>query len=253
METSSVNGKLTILFDNATTADWYASTIVINRVDPAIAHVPVRKIAPGKGLVLRASVSGIVPVSTVRVYYGDSRRGFTKAEMERVQPQLYHAVIPAAKITGGMSYFLEAEDSSGRIATYPNDGRTNPIPVLVTADDQPPILRQTPILTAEPEQPLRVVAQAEDPSGVKWIHLLYRGLSQHQDYQILNMLPDGKANEYEATIPAKNIDPHFDLMYMFQVMDNKGNGKIYPDLAKETPYVVVKVDHATACKACASQ
>jgi hypothetical protein len=40
---------------------------------------------------------------------------------------------------------------------------------------------------------------------------------------------------------------------MFQVMDNKGNGKIYPDLAKETPYVVVKVDHATACKACAGQ
>jgi len=50
-----------------------------------------------------------------------------------------------------------------------------------------------------------------------------------------------------------DIDPHFDLMYMFQVMDNKGNGKIYPDLAKETPYVVVKVDHATACKSCVGQ
>jgi hypothetical protein len=253
METSSVNGKLAILFDNATTADWYASTIVINRVDPAIAHVPVRKMAPGKDLVLRASVAGIAPVTAVRVYYGDSRHGFTKAEMERVQPQLYRAVIPASRISEGTSYFLEAEDSSGRIANYPDKGRANPIPVLVTADDQPPTLRQTPILTAKPQQPLRIVAQAQDLSGVKWVHLLYRGLSQHQDYQVLNMLPDGKPNEYEATIPAENIDPHFDLMYMFQVMDNKGNGKIYPDLAKETPYVVVKVDHATACKACAGQ
>jgi hypothetical protein len=31
-------------------------------------------------------------------------------------------------------------------------------------------------------------------------------------------------------------------MYLFEVMDNAGNGKIYPDLTKETPYVVVKVD-----------
>jgi hypothetical protein len=75
----------------------------------------------------------------------------------------------------------------------------------------------------------------EDLSGVEWVYLLYRGLSQHQDYRVLNMLPDGKPNEYEATIPDRNIDPHLDLMYMFQVMDNKGNGKIYPDLAKETP------------------
>jgi len=30
-------------------------------------------------------------------------------------------------------------------------------------------------------------------------------------------------------------------MYFFEVMDNKGNGKIYPDLEEEVPYVVVKL------------
>jgi hypothetical protein len=30
--------------------------------------------------------------------------------MEKVEPQLYRAVIPAAKISAGTSYFLEAED-----------------------------------------------------------------------------------------------------------------------------------------------
>jgi hypothetical protein len=55
------------------------------------------------------------------------------------------------------------------------------------------------------------------------------------------MLPTGKGNEYEAVIPAKEIDPKFDLMYLFEVMDNAGNGKIYPDLDKETPYVVVNL------------
>jgi hypothetical protein len=30
-------------------------------------------------------------------------------------------------------------------------------------------------------------------------------------------------------------------MYLFEVMDNAGNGKIYPDLEQETPYVVVNL------------
>jgi len=30
-------------------------------------------------------------------------------------------------------------------------------------------------------------------------------------------------------------------MYYFEVMDNAGNGKVYPDFEKETPYIVVKL------------
>ena len=68
------------------------------------------------------------------------------------------------------------------------------------------------------------------------------GLSQYQDYQALNMLPTGNGNYYEATIPTEDIDPRFDFMYLFEVMDNVGNGKIYPDMADETSYIVVKVN-----------
>jgi hypothetical protein len=245
METSSVDGKLKILFDNATSADWYASSLVISRVDPIIAHVPVRRIVPGEELELRASVAGVAPISGVRVYYGDSRHGFAVTDLEHVQQQLYRVVIPASKIVEGMSYFIEASDTSGRLATFPESGRAHPIPVLVTNDDQPPTLKQKPVLAAEPLKPLRIVADVEDPSGVKWVRLRYRGLSEHQDFQVLNMLPTGQGSEYEATIPGENIDPHFDLMYFIEVMDNAGNGKIYPNLYKETPYAVVKVDPAS--------
>jgi hypothetical protein len=30
-------------------------------------------------------------------------------------------------------------------------------------------------------------------------------------------------------------------MYLIEVMDNNGNGRIYPDLNKETPYRFVKL------------
>ena len=40
-----------------------------------------------------------------------------------------------------------------------------------------------------------------------------------------------KEGEYDAVIPGADIDPKFDLMYYFEVMDNAGNGMIYPDLS----------------------
>lgn len=241
METKAVDGKLKVLFDHGTSADAYASTLDVTRIDPAIAHIPVRRLAPGQDLKLRATVAGSAPISNVRVYYGDAHRGFTVAELHGDGP-LYQGTIPASKLTSGMSYFLEAIDSSSRTSTFPEDGSSQPIQLLVTSDDQPPTLQHTPVRSAEALHPLHITARVEDPSGVKWVHLRYRGLSQHQDFHILNMLPTGNGNEYEATIPGMDIDSQFDFMYLFEVMDNAGNGKIYPDIAKETPYIIVKLE-----------
>jgi len=35
--------------------------------------------------------------------------------------------------------------------------------------------------------------------------------------------------------------PDGDLMYLIEVMDNRGNGQIYPDFNRETPYIVVRL------------
>ena len=43
------------------------------------------------------------------------------------------------------------------------------------------------------------------------------------------------------TIPGEDLPAKWDFHYFFEVMDTKGNGKIYPDLEKETPYIVVKL------------
>jgi hypothetical protein len=242
IETSAIRGKLKVLLDHATSADAYGSTMVVTRIDPAVAHVPINRLVPRQDLNLRATVSSLAPIADVRVYYGDERHGFTMAKLEGDGP-LYKGAIPASKLTTGVSYFLEATDSSGRISTFPEEGRGKPIAITVTSDNQPPTLQQTPIASAEPLKPLRITAHVEDPSGVKWVHLRYRGVSEFQDFQELDMLPTGNGNEYQATIPAKDLDPQFDLMYLFEVMDNAGNGKIYPDMAKETPYIVVNVGH----------
>jgi hypothetical protein len=55
------------------------------------------------------------------------------------------------------------------------------------------------------------------------------------------MVKTDKKDEYEAVVPGEDVVAKWDFMYLIEVMDENGNGKIYPDLENETPYVVVKL------------
>ncbi len=46
---------------------------------------------------------------------------------------------------------------------------------------------------------------------------------------------------FTGRIPASFIDRRWDLLCFLEVMDANGRGRMYPDLEKETPYVVVSV------------
>ncbi|HEV2173967.1 MAG TPA: hypothetical protein VGR71_10385, partial [Nitrospira sp.] len=204
METSAIGGKLKILLDHATSADAFGSTMTVSRIDPVIAHVPVRRLFPDQDLKLLATVSGVSPITNVRAYYGDAHHGFTRVEMQG-RGLLYEAAIPASKTGDGVSYFLEAVDQAGRVSTFPEHGRSNPISVAMSGDIEAPTLRHTAIITAQPLEPLRITAHVEDPSGVRWVRLRYRGVSEFQDFKTLEMLPTGEGDEYDATIPASDL------------------------------------------------
>ena len=46
---------------------------------------------------------------------------------------------------------------------------------------------------------------------------------------------------YSAAIPAAFVDPKWDLMYFVEVVGKNGAGRMYPDLERDTPYVIVPV------------
>ena len=98
-----------------------------------------------------------------------------------------------------------------------------------------------PVTTAPVGKSLAITAEVTAPSGVKWVRLRYRSVNQHQDYRTLPMLPTGEKDQYRAVIPPENIAPTWDLMYYIEAMDNDRNGRMHPDLNKETPYIVVKL------------
>jgi hypothetical protein len=114
-------------------------------------------------------------------------------------------------------------------------------PMSGPGDHEPPTVVHRPVTTAAAGKPLAITAEVRDPSGVKWVRLRYRSVNQQQDYQTLPMLATGQKDQYQAVIPADHVAPAWDLMYLIEVMDTQGNGAIYPDLNKETPYVIVRL------------
>jgi hypothetical protein len=59
-----------------------------------------------------------------------------------------------------------------------------------------------------------------------------RGQSNRAD-----MTLDARTGAYSAKIPASFVDPRWDRMYFVEVVDHQGNGRIYPDLELEMPYI----------------
>jgi len=245
LSTTVTDNRLNVVFNSASNAKWLVNSMVVTRVEPTVAHVPIRKTSPGTDLMIRATVGGSDPLTDVRVWYGGKEQGYKHVLMERTAPYLYRAVIPKEAVVDVMEYFIEAVDQAGRCVTFPGDGRVHPIRVMATDDGEPPTVSHKAVTKCTPGKPLTITAEVQDPSGVKWVRLRYRGVNQHQDYRTLQMLPTGGRDEYRAEIRAEHIRPEWDLMYFIEVMDNCGNGKVYPDLEKETPYVVVNVHAGT--------
>jgi hypothetical protein len=114
-------------------------------------------------------------------------------------------------------------------------------PATTTGDSETPMVIHQRVTHSPAGKPLPITAEVRDPAGVKWVRLRYRSVNQHQDYRTLPMLPTGEKHQYRAVIPAEHIISTWDVMYFIEAMGKQGNGTIHPDLDKETPYVVVKL------------
>lgn len=56
------------------------------------------------------------------------------------------------------------------------------------------------------------------------------------------LVSTGEKDTYQVVVPASQINPRWDFMYYLQLMDNKSNFRIYPDLKTMTPYIVTKLN-----------
>jgi hypothetical protein len=155
---------------------------------------------------------------------------------------LYQVSLPTDELFIGsvFSYKIEAETGDGEKAStewfYPNVSEMNNYA-------QPPVFSHEPVLRAEPNQDLTLIAHVEDPdSNIAWIRIRHRPVSQFFDFETTEMQPvEGEDGVYRAVIPGEKLLSEWDFMYYIEVMDTSGNGCIYPDLEVETPYHIVRL------------
>jgi len=55
------------------------------------------------------------------------------------------------------------------------------------------------------------------------------------------MALDSRTGSYIGSIPASFVDSQWDMVYLIEIVDRLGHGRMYPDLEVETPYIVIGV------------
>jgi hypothetical protein len=108
-------------------------------------------------------------------------------------------------------------------------------------DREPPVVELDRITKAKTGSAINVSAWVWDPSKVESVVLRYRRVSQFEDYQSAPMVYDAATGRYQARIPIKFTKGIYDVMYFIEATDKKGNGRMYPDMEKETPYIIVSL------------
>jgi hypothetical protein len=99
-----------------------------------------------------------------------------------------------------------------------------------------------PVTSADTEKPIDISIKVTASAGVKWVRLLYRSVNQDTEYKTVTMESSDKKDTYMATVPADEINPVWDFMYLIEIMDKNGKGTIYPGFDKETPYIITKLN-----------
>lgn len=110
-----------------------------------------------------------------------------------------------------------------------------------TGDRAPPAVQHERVTRARPGEPVSIRVRATDASGIRSLRLRYRPVAPSEPYQTLDLQPIGAEGEFVGTVPGNFIVPERDFMYFIEAIDVAGNGTLWPDLAKESPYVIVKV------------
>jgi hypothetical protein len=113
---------------------------------------------------------------------------------------------------------------------------------LMTATPDVPKAQLLPgAAAAEQGSDYIVSAKVKAASGVKFVRLRYRHVTQFEDYETAEMMLDTKTGTYVGRIPASFINPKWDLMYFLETIGKNGAGRMYPDLEVKEPFVIVPV------------
>jgi hypothetical protein len=110
-------------------------------------------------------------------------------------------------------------------------------PPFESGQNAKPAMRHHPPAIVTAGKPLPLELEISGAEKVRSVRLYYRPVNQLAQFKMIEAGPGGK-----FTIPASDVSPRWDLMYYFEILNDRDSGWFQPDPLRETPYYVVKVD-----------
>ncbi len=264
--TGSRYSNFRLKFSAGSGGDFILNGLTFTRIEPHIAHVPVRRTLPGQDMTLHATVtlpvqvlmpvknslsiargttSTIEPpdgIDRVQLYYShDGGRSFKAVDMTSDQDKIFSATVPGSDVREGeLLYYLQASDTIGQTVHLPKENPNQAYSVLVSHDRTPPEVTHHVTPDWEQGKPFPLEVRVKDPSGVESVILYYRQTRQAMQYSVVTMQHVG-GDTYAAIVPGFMFTSEFDFMYFFETVDSVGNGIFYPDPDTTDPHLIVKV------------
>ncbi|MEX2351189.1 MAG: hypothetical protein WD529_02030 [Balneolaceae bacterium] len=103
-------------------------------------------------------------------------------------------------------------------------------------------VQHEPVVSHPAGTPLTIEIQVDAPAGVRWVHLRHRLVNEELRFSTIPMeRVAGEENLWRATVPVEEMDPLFNHMYFIEMMDEDGNGRIWPDGDRTAPHIYVRL------------
>jgi hypothetical protein len=241
-EVNVTDGSMSVGLTPADGSEWILNGLIIAEMMPHVAHVPVFSAIKGEDVTISATISSRVTLNGTRLCYRtDADTEFRETTMSK-DGHIVSAVIPGAELAAdGFEYYIRTEDEYGSPAFFPSCGSQTPIAVKLAEDSRAPkVVEHERVTSHNSSNPLTLSLKVDSDRNPPDVLLHYRTVDQNADFHIQAMEPIGDG-DYRTAIPATDLDPNFDEMYYFELVDEFGNGTFHPDPFTGGRYYVINV------------
>jgi hypothetical protein len=132
--------------------------------------------------------------------------------------------------------FPSGEWSVSGIVVKGSNATPNYPPPFVSGQIARPTMRHEPPAAVPSGKSVSLKLAISGGGNVRTVRLYYRPVNQLAQFKMLEAAPGA-----EFTIPGNDISARWDLMYYFEVLNDRNGGWFQPDPARATPYYVVQV------------
>lgn len=233
--------QLKIDFTSDKNSDWIINGLIITEVKPHIGHLSANKASKKKDLLIKATLTSIVPLANVQLFYKTNKSSdYQILEMYKEEDFLWSAKIPGAELANNeVEYFIQAKDRKGNISCFPERGDKDPLCVKLSSEGEvPKVIEHKTISFHKSDQPIKLKVRVDNHVPVLGVKLHYKKLVQKEEIETIWMQKD-KEGVYVGTISDSGLSPLYDVIYYFEVLDEFGNGSFYPDPFTEGRYFVI--------------